>query len=295
MLAPALLSLSVGIVALVFWREGFDIALGVLVVTFATSSFIGGVSAILSVRRSARRVDLQAEFVANVTHELRTPLAGIRLVAETLEAGRGDDPERLHALTEMLSDEVRTLEDLVERVLSWRPFEMGPLGAGPCDRLAFGEMVRDVVAATARLPVARDVTFEVVVASDLPAVLGDRGPIWHAIANLVHNAAKFGGTAGPVRVRVSERDDRVYLEVADQGVGIAPHDLTRVFQRFYRGSSGAGAGGYGSGGTGLGLAIVKSVIEAHGGEVTVESVLGHGAVFTAFLPSGSGRGERLNA
>lgn len=278
-LVPALLSLSVGIVALALWRQAFDIVFGVLVLSFAASAIAGGTAAVFFVRRSARLAELQADFVANVSHELRTPLAGIRLVAETLEAGRGDDPGRLAVLTEMLGDEVRRLEDLVERVLAWRSADRQAQTPGR-DRLEIGELIREAVADIARLPEGRSASIGVDAPNDLPPVLGDRGLLLQAFRNLLHNAVKFGGADGPVRVAADHHGDEIVITVADEGPGIPPSEQERVFQRFYRGSGQR----RNAGGTGLGLDIVKIAVEAHGGAVALDNDVGRGASFAVRLP-----------
>ena len=119
-IAPALLSLSVGIVALALWRQAFDIVFGVLVLCFAATAIAGGLTAIAFLRRSARLAELQTDFVANVSHELRTPLAGIRLLGETLEMGRAEEPEKRKEVIELLLADVARLEHQVERLLRWR-------------------------------------------------------------------------------------------------------------------------------------------------------------------------------
>ncbi|MFO0750808.1 MAG: HAMP domain-containing sensor histidine kinase [Myxococcota bacterium] len=189
-LVPSLLTLSVGIVALALWRESYGLVIGVLTLSFAASAIAGGATAVIFVRRTSRLAEMQADFVANAGHQLRTPLAGLRLVAETLEAGRGDDPARLAALTEMLGDEVRRLDALVSRVLAWRRLDQGaPLVHEPFD---LGEAVREAVGTIARLPEGREATIDLRL-QPLPPIAGDRQMLVEAIANLVHNGVKFAG------------------------------------------------------------------------------------------------------
>lgn len=277
---PTVLSATVGIVALALWREAFDIVFGVLILTFGATAIAGGTVAVSFVRRNVRLAELQADFVANVSHELRTPVAGIRLVAETLEAGRGDDPARLAVLTEMLGDEVRRLEDLVERVLAWRRIdsEATPLSQ---ELVEIDVLVHEAVAGIARLPEARGATIDVAIAADLPPVLGDHEGLLHAVRNLVHNAVKYGAERGAITVAGTLEGREIVLRVSDNGPGISPTELRHIFERFYRGKSRRAR----VRGTGLGLDIVKSVVEAHDGQVAVESEPGHGATFTMRLPA----------
>jgi len=276
---PTILSAAAGIVALALWREAFDLVFGVLVITFGVAAIVGGGAAVVFARRNARLAELQADFVANLSHELRTPLAGIRLVTETLEAGRGGDPGRLAVLTEMLGDEVRRLEDLVERVLTSRHMA-GEVPALRLEPVEVAPLVREAVAGIAGLPEARDASIEVTAAADLPPVLGDRSLLLQAVRNLVHNAVKFGGDAGPVEVTAGREASAAVVTVADRGPGIAEAEHRRIFERFYRGDARPTR----NPGSGLGLDIVRSVTEEHGGAVTVDSALGQGARFTMRLP-----------
>jgi len=283
---PTILSATVGIVALAVWREAFDIVFGVLILTFGATAIAGGTVAVSFVRRNARLAELQADFVANVSHELRTPVAGIRLVAETLEAGRGDDPGRLATLTEMLGDEVRRLEDLVERVLAWRRIDSG-VAPHAHEPVSVAELVQEAVSGISRLPEARDATIETDAPEGLPPVFGDQEMLLHAVRNLVHNAVKYGAERGPIRITVATEGAELVIRVADAGPGIAVQEQRHIFERFYRGRGGRGT----VRGTGLGLDIVKSVAEEHGGQVAVESTLGRGATFTLRLPCATDHGH----
>lgn len=280
---PTVLSATVGIVALALWREAFDIVFGVLILTFGATAIAGGTVAVSFVRRNVRLAELQADFVANVSHELRTPVAGIRLVAETLEAGRGDDPARLAVLTEMLGDEVRRLEDLVERVLAWRRIDSEATTMAH-EIIFVDALVREAVAGIARLPEAREATIDLAIAGDLPSLLGDHQGLLHAVRNLVHNAVKYGAERGSITVAATREGREIVIRVSDNGPGITAAEQRHIFERFYRGKGGRAR----VRGTGLGLDIVKSVVEAHDGQVAVESEPGHGATFTIRLPAASG-------
>lgn len=283
---PTVLSATVGIVALALWREAFDIVFGVLILTFGATAIAGGTVAVSFVRRNARLAELQADFVANVSHELRTPVAGIKLVAETLEAGRGANPARLAVLTEMLGDEVRRLEDLVERVLAWRRIdsEATPMAH---EQVVVDDLVREAVGGIVRLPEARNATIDVAMADGLPSVVGDHEGLLHAVRNLVHNAVKYGAERGKIAVAVTCEGRYVVIRVSDNGPGIALGEQRQIFERFYRGKGGRAR----VRGTGLGLDIVKSVVEAHDGQVGVESEPGHGATFTIRLPAAREGGD----
>ena len=119
-------------------------------------------------------------------------------------------------------------------------------------------------------------------AADLPPIIGDAERLERATVNLIHNAVKFTPAGGSVHVSASFDGGAVVVKVSDTGVGIAPEDLPRIFERFYKGDRARGAGG-----TGLGLAVVKHTVEAHGGTVSVQSEPGHGSTFTFSIPAAS--------
>jgi len=278
-IVPGVLSLSVGIIALALWREGWDIAFGVLVLCFAVMAITGGAAALLYVRRTARLAALQSEFVANVSHELRTPIAGMRLMTETLELDRAGSPEQRQQVLERLRAEIDRLDELVDRILRWRRLEAS---AAPLDarRLDVATLV-DEVAARFVDRGNHAVGLHVSVQPPLPPVNGDPDALADAIANLVDNALKFGGDGGPVELVARQRAGEVLIEVRDEGPGIPEHERGRIVERFYR----AALHRRSRQGTGLGLAIVDGVVRAHGGSLEIDSEPGIGSVFTIRLPA----------
>jgi signal transduction histidine kinase len=280
---PSLLTLSVGIVALALWREATGLVVGVLTLSFAASAIAGGVTAVVFARRTSRLAEMQADFVANASHQLRTPLAGLRLIAETFEAGRGDDPTRRAALVEMLGDEVRRLEALVARILAWRRLDEGVVLAR--EPLAMTDVVEEAVKTIRRLPEGREAMIATTLPPHLPPVVGDHAVLVEAVANLVHNAVKFAGENGPIAVTVAPADGHVAVRVSDRGPGLDKDAQAHVFERFYRAPEHRSH----RAGTGLGLAIAKAAAEVHGGTVTVESAPGAGTTFELRLPV-EGRG-----
>jgi len=279
-LVPAVLSISVGIVALALWRQAFDIVFGVLVLSFAAMSAAGAVAAILFLRRSARLAELQTEFIANVSHELRTPLAGVRLMVETLSRGRAGEPAVQQEVLQRLAVESRRLEELVERILTWRRFEGGafPRRGEPLRVEALVETAIDALNG----PLDGGGTppvIETAVEEALPLVRGDRSALVDALRNLLENAVKFSHGA-PVRVELGRAGRGVRIAVRDRGPGIPESEQSRIFERFYRLPRDQQTRG-----TGLGLAIVRRVADQHGGAVSVRSEPGDGATFEIELPA----------
>lgn len=236
-----------------------------------------------------RRLEgVRRDFVANVSHELRTPLTSIRAMVETIEAGAVDDPELTREFMRRIIGEVDRLTALVEDLLDLARLEAGrsPL---KLERIEAGEVVR-TAGERLRPQVERarlDLVFDL--PDDLPDVLVDRRQIEQVVINLVHNAIKFTPAEGRITLAARQRGDRVLVEVTDTGVGISATDLPRLFERFYKSDKARR-----SEGTGLGLAIAKHIMQAHGGDVSVESRPGEGATFSfSLLVAGSVDAEVL--
>jgi two-component system phosphate regulon sensor histidine kinase PhoR len=220
------------------------------------------------------------DFIANISHELRTPLTSIHLLLDNLVSGMARAPDEFTASLEQIGAEVQVLEQMAQELLDLAQIESGQAVV----RLV-PTPVEDLVAnAVERLrPQAehKHQAMTVEVPAGLTA-LADAMQVNRALGNLLHNAIKFTPTEGRIWVRAQAHNGEVLVEVADTGPGIAPEDLPRVFERFFRGDRSRR-----SGGTGLGLAIAKHVVEAHGGKIWVESEgrPGHGATFRFTLLS----------
>ncbi len=277
-LAPAAATAAVGIVLLALWPIGGTLALGILVLCFASFALAGTVVTAVLLVRQRRLTRLQDEFVANVSHELRTPLAAIRMFSETLRLGRVRTPAEGEACWTALEQEVDRLSLLVERLLGFRALSRrtGPYTGPP---LGLDALLRDALAPTLRHP-HDGPRVELEIAPDLPPVAVDARDCAEAVDNLVRNALTHGGP-GRVAVRVRVEGPGVAIAVADVGPGIARREQRRIFRRFYRAAHTAGA----PSGLGLGLAIVRRFAERARGRVTVQSVPGQGATFTLWLPA----------
>jgi signal transduction histidine kinase len=237
----------------------------------------------LSARRARRLASLQMDFVAGVSHELRTPLAVIASAADNIADGVVSDPQRLRQYGWLIREEGRRLSDMVEQVLGFAGAQAGRLPREP-RAVEVREAMEEAVAAAE--PDLRKAGSEVdlCIADELPPVLADPALLTVCLRNLLANAAKhtdFGSTIGFRAEAVSGDSPGVALIVQDQGPGIEPDDLPFVFDPFYRGKKAVEGETHG---TGLGLTMVKRIVEAQGGEVTVESEPGRGARFTIRMP-----------
>lgn len=235
-------------------------------------------------RRAERLARQQIEFVAAVSHELRTPVSVIGAAAENLADGVVSDPARVKAYGSRIQTEVRRLGETVERVLLYAGIEAGR-AVGHRAPVDVNAVVRDALAAAAPAIEEAGIAVETDLATDLPPVSADAGALRAVLANLIANAVKYGGSGRWLKVSVSEGSARgrreVRIAVADRGLGIGPADLPHIFEPFYRGAEASTRQIHGNG---LGLSIVRGIVEAHGGRVTVQSTAGAGSTFTVHLP-----------
>jgi two-component system, OmpR family, phosphate regulon sensor histidine kinase PhoR len=224
-----------------------------------------------------RRLEvLRRDFVANASHELKTPVAAVRALAETLLTALPDDPEAGRQFAERIAREAERLDVLARDLLDLSRVERGTLDVEPVDLVG---LAKEVVGGYEDLATERRVRLR----SELQQVSmrGDRAQLGLLLSNLLDNALRHTPAKGTVCVRLDAAESRALLQVADTGEGIPAREVSRVFERFYRVDK---ARARQTGGTGLGLAIVRHVAEAHGGTVRVDSELGRGSTFTVALP-----------
>jgi signal transduction histidine kinase len=243
---------------------------------------LGGV--VLALRTASRAMKLsqmKADFVSNVSHELRTPLASIRVFGEFLKLGRVNDAQKIKEYGEYIETESRRLTQLINNILDFSKIESGQR-IYQFERANLAQLIEE----TLKLFVVRleqdgfRIFFERP-AYPLSDALLDTEAIAQAFINLLDNAVKYSGNRRTVTVRVDQALNFVTVAVTDSGIGIEADELEKIFEKFYRVSTGLVHDVKGSG---LGLSIVKHVVEAHRGKVTVESSPGDGSIFTIFLP-----------
>lgn len=223
------------------------------------------------------RVDtVRTDFVANLSHELKTPIGGIAALADTMIGET--DPQIIERLSTRIVDESYRLSRIVDDLLDLSRIEFG--GADDWDPVVITDVVNEVVARTQHEAIRAGVS---VVAKNVSGVrvLGDRMQLVSALENLVSNAVKYSGDGKLVQIEVQSTAELVSIAVIDQGIGIGSKDHQRIFERFYRVDR---ARSRSTGGSGLGLSIVRHVASNHGGNVTVVSEEGRGSTFTVVLP-----------
>ncbi|WP_432417516.1 sensor histidine kinase [Actinoplanes solisilvae] len=243
------------------------------------------------VTESHRLARVRRDFVANVSHELKTPIGALQLLAEALldatevpaaEADEEQSEDLLAArrFAERIHHESARMGRLVNELLELTRLQ----GAEPLptpEPVSVDWVIAEVIDRTRTTSSAK--TIEVVYSGPKGAtVYGSDSQVATAVTNLVENAIAYSGEDTKVEITLRQGDDWVEIDVADQGIGIAPHDVDRIFERFYRADQ---ARSRSTGGTGLGLAIVKHIATNHGGRVDVTSTLGDGSTFTLRLPA----------
>jgi two-component system, OmpR family, sensor histidine kinase SenX3 len=246
---------------------------------------VGAVAFTRDISESRRVESVRRDFVANVSHELKTPIGALGLLAETMAAT--DDVAVVQRLADRVVREADRLARIVDDLLDLSTIEAQEAPTrGPMPiRLLLSECIDlvQVAADAAAVPLA--------VGPEAPdlEIFCDPRQMRSALVNLVDNAIKYSGPGQPVEIGACVADDRIAFVVRDHGIGIPTRDLERIWERFYRVDK---ARARDTGGTGLGLAIVRHVAQAHGGEVTVQSREGEGSIFTLYvpLPNGATRG-----
>jgi two-component system, OmpR family, phosphate regulon sensor histidine kinase PhoR len=250
----------------------------------AGASLLALVLTVRADRASAALASMKSDFVAAVTHELKTPVATIRLVGDTLSNGRYTSPKTVQEYAGLLSVEASRLGASIDNLLTYARYSSSP--AASATDLADVEptdLVEDALQAVR--PVLADLEFDLVVdvPPDLPKICIDRSAMIRALDNIVDNAIKYSTTDKHLAVRGRATSRTVTLTVHDRGTGIARKDLSRVFERFYRG------GNVTVSGSGLGLPIAKRIVESHGGWIEIRSVVGSGTDVDVTLPIGRRR------
>jgi signal transduction histidine kinase len=221
------------------------------------------------------------DLVANVSHELKTPITAIRAHLENLLDGV-EQPES--STLEVMLAQVERLGRLVDQLLDLSRLESGEMPLR-IEALPLHPLVDDLISEIGVALPGRGVRVDNRVPDDLPALSVDRERVHQVLFNLVDNAVRFTPDGGHVTVSARRQNGSVEVAVSDTGAGIPPEHLPRLFERFYRADPARAREG---GGTGIGLAIARSVVEAHGGQIRAESEPGHGSVFTFDLPSADG-------
>jgi two-component system phosphate regulon sensor histidine kinase PhoR len=242
---------------------------------------IGALIVLNEVTRLRRLENIRRDFVANVSHEIKTPLTAIKGFVETLRDGAVEDHKDAERFLEIIIKHVDRLDAIVEDLLSLSRIEQGaerrqiPISESPLE-----ELLRSAIQLCKVKANPKNIRLELSCEEGLKARI-NRPLLEQAVVNLLDNAIKYSDANSLVRVEAGQEHDGIVVRVHDQGRGIGKEHLPRLFERFYRADK---ARSRDLGGTGLGLAIVKHIAQAHGGRVSVKSTIGKGSTFTIHLP-----------
>lgn len=234
-----------------------------------------------TVHGEIRLARMKNELVSTVSHELKTPLASMRALVDTLAAGRFADERQLHEYLQLIARENARLSLLIDNFLTFSRLERGhaPFRFAPLTAQA---VVTGAASALREKLNAPHCHFETDLAADLPVLFGDPDALTTVLINLIDNAWKYSDTHKRIRVAVSTDNHSVVFAVTDHGIGLAPAETKRIFERFYQVDQSLTRQ---RGGCGLGLSIVHGIVTAHGGTVEVESAPGRGSTFRVRLPA----------
>lgn len=253
----------------------------VYVTPISTGEDMGEVVAILrNVTDKTKYEEMRSEFVANVSHELRSPLTSIRGFAETLLDGACEDPDTARKFLLIINKEAERLSRLIDELLNLSKIEEDKFVPN-FEAFDVNDLIKRTVAIIQPRAAEKNLTINLDTPADLPLVHGDPDMIRQVLLNLIDNAVNYTQAGGTIRVSAGVDQGEMKVDVQDNGIGIPPENLSRLFERFYRVDK---ARSRELGGTGLGLAIVKHIVEAHKGKIQVESKVGRGSTFSFQLP-----------
>ncbi len=246
------------------------------------SSRFSAILVFYDVTEIRRLENLRREFVANVSHELKTPLTSIKGFIETLLGGAMSDAAKCESFLKMMEEDAGRLSRLIGDLLELSEIESKEMPL-KLDWVDVGEEAEKALPSfQSQIEKKRISAANQIAKGQFPKVRADRDRLKQVLVNLIDNAVKFNREGGALTVRAEKLERQLKVSVEDTGIGIPEHDLPRVFERFYRVDK---ARSREAGGTGLGLAIVKHIVEAHGGKVSCDSRVNAGSIFSFTLPS----------
>ncbi len=255
-------------------RRNLAVNFGILALLAASVALL-----LLSARRAQRLATQQMDFVASVSHELRTPLAVIKSAAWSLQRGVAREPEQIKQYSGLIGKESDRLIEMIEQILEFagadrRKYELQPTSVN--------ELIENVIGAAQPLIAEGSFELELNVAPRLPDIAADSAALARALRNLIDNAMKYGGDARWLSVTAQREKSEIQITVRDRGLGIPADELKNIFEPFWRGAEATSSQIRGNG---LGLNLVCTIVQAHGGRVSVESKVGQGSAFTLHLPA----------
>jgi signal transduction histidine kinase len=255
------------------WIYGTTLAL------LLAGMFLGVTLVLRDLSREQRLSRLRSDFVANVTHELKTPLTSIRMFAETLRMGRIIEESERQECLDVIVGETQRLSRLISNVLDFSKIERGQKQYQMVE-VDVSEVAESTLGTLKYSLEEQGFMLETEIEPQV-RVVGDADALEQAMLNLINNAVKYSHRNKSVRIRLWTQGDQVLFRVSDRGIGIPEGEQNRIFEKFYRVHMGNEPD---TGGAGLGLSVVKHIVEAHRGKIQVESKVGEGSSFSLILP-----------
>jgi signal transduction histidine kinase len=245
----------------------------------ATLSTVALLMTMRAVRASAALASMKSDFVAAVTHELKTPVAAIRLVGDTLARRRYESVETVADYARLLSQEAARLSRSIDGLLTYAKYTRWRQNPESLGTLEVADVVEDALEGLRPLLDQQQFELAIDMPRTLPQVAADRIALVQVVECVIDNAMKYSAERRRLTIAGRNGSGRVHINVSDCGVGIPPEDLPRVFDRFYRGRNVASAG------SGLGLTIARRILQAHGGTIEIRSTVGVGTEVDLSLPA----------
>jgi two-component system, OmpR family, phosphate regulon sensor histidine kinase PhoR len=252
--------------------------LRVYAVPLKTEQLAGAVILLQDLTELRNLQTMRRQFVGNVSHDLKTPLAGIKIIIDTLQDGAINDPAAATDFLNRAAFEVDSMTQLVNELIELTRIETGAAQLNIED-LDLNKLVRETAIRLAPQSERKQLLVNMYLAQELPLVKADRERLQQVIGNILYNAIKFTPTGGQIDITSSVSDHSVLVQVKDNGIGISREDLVHIFERFFKADKSRSHEG-----SGLGLAIAKHIIQAHNGKIWVESQEGRGSTFSFSLP-----------
>ncbi|HYG49695.1 MAG TPA: HAMP domain-containing sensor histidine kinase, partial [Flavobacteriales bacterium] len=251
---------------------------GSIIILLVLSFFIYAISVVLKQKRLA---DVKNDFINNMTHELKTPIATISLATEVLsKKGIESDPQRINQYAGIIKHENTRLENMVERVLKLATLEKEKIELKPTE-VDIHELLADCIKSFETQIVAEGGTINTRFNASKTILIGDRVHLFNIFSNLIDNAKKYSDKYPVINVSTINNDNGIIISVSDNGIGIAPENLKMIFEKFYRVPTG---NVHNVKGFGLGLFYVKYIVDEHSGKINVTSKVGRGTTFEVYLP-----------